>query len=89
VVWRNGRPDTDAITDILKFNSWDCAILGFFGRLPLVAGFLTLGWMTLRARPFGLLAMLEAGWRAWWFKRFGRGQIQSALGRINDAIAAE
>jgi Glycosyl transferase family 2 len=88
VVWRNGHPDTDAIADILDFGSWDRAVLGFFGRLPLAAGFLTLGWMALRTRPFGVLAMLEAWRRILRFKRIGRLDVQRAVGRVTDPAAS-
>ncbi len=88
VVWRNGQLDTDAIADILDFGSLDRAIFDLLGRFPVAAAFLTLGWMTLRMRPFGPLAMIEAWRRTLYFKWIGRADIQAAVRRINDVAAA-
>ncbi|HEX4411543.1 MAG TPA: glycosyltransferase family A protein [Xanthobacteraceae bacterium] len=82
VVWSNGYPETDAIADILDFGSRDRKILSLLGRVPLLSGVLMLGWMTIRMRPFGLLAMAEAWRRSQYFKWIGRKRVQRAVDRI-------
>jgi glycosyltransferase involved in cell wall biosynthesis len=76
VIWREGEANTEAIADVLGFQSFDRNILSGLARVPLVSGLLLLAWMTLRMRPFGTLAMIEAWWRTLRFKRFGRAAIQ-------------
>ena len=76
VIWRDGYPDTDAIADILDFDAFDQRVLTALGCIPLASAFLTLGWMTLRMRPFGALAMAEAWWQALYFKWISRVDVQ-------------
>jgi glycosyltransferase involved in cell wall biosynthesis len=82
VVWRNGYPETDAIADILGFGPVDRKILSRLGQMPLLAGVLTLGWMTVRMRPFGALAMADAWRRSLYFKWIGRKRVQRAVDHI-------
>lgn len=81
VVWRNGKPDADAMADILNFGPADRRILAALARVPLVRGLLTLGWMTLRMRPFGLWASVAACWRALSFRWFWRWDVQRRVDR--------
>jgi glycosyltransferase involved in cell wall biosynthesis len=85
VIWGNGHIKTNEIADLLNFGPFDRAILAVLARLPAGANFLTLGWMTLRMRPFSLEAMAEAWWRAFCFKRFGR----IAVGREIDKVTGQ
>ena len=85
VIWGNGQVRTNEIADLLNFGPFDRAILAVLARLPAGANFLTLGWMTLRMRPFSLEAMAEAWWRAFYFKRFGR----IAVGREIDKVTGQ
>ncbi len=64
VVWRNGQINTNEIADILNFGAVDRAVLAALAHLPIGSSFLTLGWMTLRMRPFGPPALVQAWWRA-------------------------
>jgi len=84
VIWRDGAPDTDAIADILDFGATDRAILGALGQTPLLSGVLTLAWMTIRMRPFGLAAMVGAWRRSLVFRWFGRVGVQRAVDQIVD-----
>jgi len=85
VIWGNGQVRTNEIADLLNFGPFDRAVLAVLARLPAGANFLTLGWMTLRMRPFSLEAMAEAWWRAFYFKRFGR----IAVGREIDKVTGQ
>ena len=85
VIWGNGQIKINEIADLLNFGPFDRAILAVLARLPAGANFLTLGWMTLRMRPFSLEAMAEAWWRAFYFKRFGR----IAVGREIDKVTGQ
>ena len=75
VIWRNGRLDADAIADILNFGGFDRAVLKALARVPFGSSFLALGWMTLRMPPFSLLGMMQAWWRALYFKCVCRAEI--------------
>ncbi len=85
VIWGNGQIKINEIADLLNFGPFDRAILAVLARLPAGANFLTLGWMTLRMRPFSLEAMAQAWWRAFYFKRFGR----IAVGREIDKVSGQ
>jgi glycosyltransferase involved in cell wall biosynthesis len=85
VIWSNGQLKTHEIADLLNFGRFDRAILTALARLPVGTSFLTLGWITLRMRPFGLHAMAEAWWRAFYFKRFCR----VAVGREVDKVSGK
>ncbi len=89
VVWGDGRPDATAISDILDFGPADRWILATLSRIPLASSLFTLGWMTIRKQPFGLRAMAEAWWRSFYFKWFGRIEVQREVDRINIPVAAE
>ncbi len=76
VIWRDGTASTQPISDILGFQSFDRKVLSGLARMPLLSGRLMLAWMTIRMRPFGVVAMLEAWWRTIRFNRSGRAAIQ-------------
>ncbi len=76
VIWRDGTASTQPISDILGFQSFDRKVLSGLARMPLLSGRLMLAWMTIRMRPFGVVAMLEAWWRTFRFNRSGRAAIQ-------------
>jgi glycosyltransferase involved in cell wall biosynthesis len=84
VVWRSGTIDTDAIAEILDFGPIDRKILAALGRIPLASAVLTLGWMTLRQRPFGILALAEAWRRALYFHWSGKAKVQREVDKIAD-----
>ena len=84
IIWSDGQIKTDEIAALLNFDGPDRAVLTALARLPVGARFLTLSWITLRMRPFGLRAMAEAWWRAFRFRRFGR----VAVGRQVDGVNA-
>lgn len=82
VVWRDGTLNTDAVSDILGFGPADRTVLAALARVPLVSGLLVLGWMTLRMRPFGALATVQAAWRHLCFKWFGRAAVQREVDEV-------
>jgi glycosyltransferase involved in cell wall biosynthesis len=82
VIWRDGNANTDAIADILRVRSLDRKILSAFAHVPLLSGLLVLAWMTLRMRPFGAMAMIEAWWRTFRFKRIGHIAVQREVDRV-------
>jgi glycosyltransferase involved in cell wall biosynthesis len=86
VIWRNGQLDTKAIADLLNFGAFDRAILAGLAKLPAGSSFLTLGWMTLRMRPFGLRAMVAAWWRALCFKWLKRAEVQREVNAANETL---
>jgi glycosyltransferase involved in cell wall biosynthesis len=83
VIWRNGRMDADSIADILDAVPFDRVVLRSLARASFGSGLLTLGWMTLRMPPFSVTAMLQAWWRAQWFKWFGRGAVEEKVAAVN------
>jgi glycosyltransferase involved in cell wall biosynthesis len=85
VIWRDGNANTDAIADILRIGSLDRKILSAFAHVPLLSGLLVLAWMTLRMRPFGAMAMIEAWWRTFRFKRIGHIAVQCEVDRVKGA----
>jgi glycosyltransferase involved in cell wall biosynthesis len=91
VIWGKGQIKTNEIADLLNFGPFDRAILAVLARLPVGANFLTLGWMTLRMRPFSLGAMAEAWWRAFYFKRFGRIAVGREIDKVSgrSAVASD
>ena len=88
VIWRNGKLDTKSVADILNFGSVDRKILAALSRVPVASGVLTLAWMTLRMRPFGVRALAEAWWRALYFKRFGSVAVQREVDKVVHPIPA-
>ena len=88
VIWDNGQRKPEAIADILNFGAFDRAILTVLARLPAGSGFFTLGWMTLRMRPFSLRAMVAAWSRAFYFRRFGRAAVQREIDRVSGRAGA-
>jgi glycosyltransferase involved in cell wall biosynthesis len=60
VIWRKGRLDSEAVTEILKLQPFDRAVIGFASRVPFISSFLVLAWMAARTRPFGSLALFKA-----------------------------
>jgi glycosyltransferase involved in cell wall biosynthesis len=88
VIWSNGQIKTDDVADLLNFGRLNRAILTAMTRLPVGARFLTLGWMTLRMRPFGLRAMAEAWWRAFTFRRSGRLAVSREVDKVNGRTVA-
>ena len=91
VIWGNGQIKINEIAELLNFGPFDRAVLAVLARLPVGANFLTLGWMTLRMRPFSLQAMAEAWWRAFYFKRFGRIAVGREIDKVTgqSAVAAD
>jgi len=85
VIWRDSRPNTDAIADILNFSSFDRKVLAACSRVPIGGGYLTLAWMTLRARPFGLRALVAACWRTFDFRWRGRPAAQRQIDEQNSS----
>jgi glycosyltransferase involved in cell wall biosynthesis len=83
VMWRNGKLEADAISDILKFGPFDRAVLKALARVPRGSSFLALGWMTLRMPPFSPGQLIAAWWRALYFRWFCRKRLQR---RILEAI---
>ena len=83
VIWRNGKPETNAIADILNLGSFDRKILAVLSRVPVVSAFLTLAWMALRMRPFGVLGLVEAWWRALHFKWFCRAAVEREVNTVS------
>jgi glycosyltransferase involved in cell wall biosynthesis len=79
IVWGDDKLDLNAIAEILDFGWFDRRFMAVLKRVPVIAGQLVLGWMTVRMRPFGVLAMTEAWWRAFYFKRIGRVGVQSRV----------
>src|SRR3984957_12433259 len=88
VIWDNGKRKPEAIADILNFGAFDRAILTVLARLSAGSGFFTLGWMTLRMRPFSLRAMVAAWSRAFYFRRFGRAAVQREIDRVSGRAGA-
>jgi glycosyltransferase involved in cell wall biosynthesis len=84
VLWRSGRHETDAMADILAFGAFDRRILAELSRVPKLSAYLTLGWMTLRMRPFSLRGMAEAWWRASYFRWFCRAGIERKIMKIQN-----
>jgi glycosyltransferase involved in cell wall biosynthesis len=84
VIWRDGKANAEAIADILGFQSFDRKFLSSLARVPLVSGLLVLAWMTIRMRPFGTFAMIEAWRRTLRFKRFGRAAIQRQVDTLQE-----
>ncbi len=76
VIWRNGKLDADAMSDILKFGPFDRGVLRVFAGVPRGSSFLALGWMTLRMPPFSPGQLIAAWWRALYFGWFCRKRLQ-------------
>ena len=85
VIWRSGNLDSDAVSDLLNFGPFDRKVMAVLAAIPLVSGILTLGWMTLRFRPFGIVGVFAAIWRAYSFKWFGRVAVQRQIDQIASA----
>jgi glycosyltransferase involved in cell wall biosynthesis len=85
VIWRSGNLDSDAVSDLLNFGPFDRKVLAVLAAIPLVSGILTLGWMTLRLRPFGIVGVFAAIWRAYSFKWFGRVAVQRQIDQMASA----
>jgi hypothetical protein len=82
VIWRSGKLQTDAMADILNFGAIDRRILAVLARSPVASDVFTLGWMTLRLRPFGMRALLEGWWRALYFKWFRSAAVTRAVNSV-------
>ena len=82
VIWRSGRLDTDAMSDILNFGTFDRAVLRAVARMPFGSGYLGLGWMTLRMPPFSFSVLLQAWWRAQRFRWLERTGAQRKVGEL-------
>ena len=76
VIWRESKASTEAIADILGFQSFDRKVLSGLRRMPVLSGRLLFAWVTIRMWPFGVIAMIEVWWRIFRFKRSGRAAIQ-------------
>jgi glycosyltransferase involved in cell wall biosynthesis len=85
VIWRSGSLDSDAVSDLLNFGPFDRKVLKVLATVPLISGVLTLGWMALRLRPFGIVGVFAAIWRAYSFKWFGRVAVQRQIDQIASA----
>jgi glycosyltransferase involved in cell wall biosynthesis len=84
VLWRGGRHETDAIAAILNFGVFDRRILAALSRVPKLSAYLTLGWMTLRMRPFSVRGLAEAWCRAAYFRWFCRVATERKIMQILD-----
>ena len=85
VIWRSGSLDSDAVSDLLNFAPFDRKVMAVLAAIPLISGVLTLGWMTLRLRPFGVVGVFAAIWRAYSFKWFGRVAVQRQINQMASA----
>lgn len=82
VIWRGQKLDSGGLADLLNFGPIDRKILTLLGSIPMVSGFFTLAWMTIRMRPFGSFALAEAWYRAFYFKWIGRADVQRKVNKI-------
>ncbi|MGA7790318.1 MAG: glycosyltransferase family 2 protein [Xanthobacteraceae bacterium] len=79
VIWRNGKLDANAMSDILKFGPFDRAVLRTLASASRGSSFLVLGWMTLRMPPFSPGQLIAAWWRALYFRWFSRKRLQRGI----------
>ncbi len=82
VIWRDGAVDVRAIAEILGLGALDRTVLHIVSRIPLASSLLTLAWMTIRVRPFGVLAMAGAASRALCFHCFGKSRVQRIVEEV-------
>lgn len=81
-IWRNGKLDANAMSDILEFGVYDRAVLKALARVPRGSSFLALGWMTLRMPPFSPGSLIAAWWRALYFRWFCRKHFQRGINEM-------
>ena len=84
VIWRRGRPNSDAIVDILKLTSFDRMVMRTLSHVPLLSSVLVLGWMSLRTPPFGVVGLARAWWQSLMFDRFGRAKVEGLVAKANN-----
>jgi glycosyltransferase involved in cell wall biosynthesis len=79
LVWRHGRIDSEAISELLGWGRFDRALSRQLAIIPRVGPFLLLALMTIRLRPFGFTALLTSGWHAHVVERRRRALLARQL----------
>ena len=89
LVWRHVQPDINSIADVLKWRSFDRAVLRLASKIPLVSSQVILAWMTIRVRPFALKELAIYFWRGSTMNRKRRGELAKIIQsrRIEDTPA--
>jgi glycosyltransferase involved in cell wall biosynthesis len=79
LVWRDDQTDVQTIADIFKWGIFDRFVLGIASYLPYLSSKFILTWMTIRVRPYGLLAIFLSWWRSITVNRRRRTQLTPLL----------
>jgi glycosyltransferase involved in cell wall biosynthesis len=85
LVWHKGRPDSQGLAGLLNFGRFDRAVIGMTSRAPFAASSLALAWMTVRMRPFGVLAVLKAWLRHVALDRLRRKRCLQRIAELRES----
>jgi glycosyltransferase involved in cell wall biosynthesis len=79
LVWADKVVDSAGIAEAMRWGGFDRTVLRVLAKMPYLRSRLVLGWLAVRARPYGFGALLRSFWRKLTLNRSRRRSLQAQL----------